>query len=180
MKTIFAFILLACFGVTHAQTNYYTVTKTFNEDGYAYQCDVDESRFVMLYNKDSKYIFMDQKYKDGRPLDKKFRNMPRTYYVKDDSWTKPKCYSIVNNAFASFDKTRLKGRELMISLYIDSTTGKIIDVEFNFVTFNPFSTVPLSIYRNIELEIKKQIYFIPTLEGNKLNFIFHFWQQKIE
>ncbi|MFV0546850.1 MAG: DUF5043 domain-containing protein, partial [Bacteroides sp.] len=177
---IFTFILLACFGVVYAQKYYYTVTKTFNEDGYTYQCNVSTSKFFTLYNKASRFISVRQQYKDGRPLDEKFHNMPRTYYVKDDSWTKPKCYSIVNNAFASFDKNRLRGEELMILLYIDSTTGKVADVEFNFVTVNPFSTVPLSIYRNIELEIKKHIYFIPTPEGNKLNFLFHFWEQEIE
>ncbi|MFV0544885.1 MAG: DUF5043 domain-containing protein, partial [Bacteroides sp.] len=69
MKIIFTFILLACFGVTHAQTNYYTVTKTFNEDGYAYQCDVSTSDYVKLYNKTSRFISVRQQYKDGRPLD---------------------------------------------------------------------------------------------------------------
>ncbi|MFV0544884.1 MAG: DUF5043 domain-containing protein [Bacteroides sp.] len=180
MKIIFTFILLACFGVTHAQTNYYTVTKTFNEDGYAYQCDVSTSDYVKLYNKTSRFISVRQQYKDGRPLDDKFYNMPRSYHVEDESWTRPKCYSIVKNAFESFDKKRLKGKSLTISLYIDSTTGKVADVEFNFVTFDPFATVPLSIYRNIEVEIKKHIYFRPTSEGNKLNYMFLFWQQKIE
>lgn len=180
MKTIFTFILLACFMAIHAQTNYYAVTKTFNEADYTYQCDVQKSKMVYIYNKENKYTFVEQKYKDGRLLEEEYYDAPRTDYVKDDSWTKSKCYSIVNNAFASFDKKRLKNRKLMISLYIDSNTGRVMEVEFNFTTTNPFSTVPLSIYRSIELEIKKHIYFIPTPEGNKLNYLFHFWRQEIE
>ena len=30
-------------------TNYYAVTKTFNEQGYTYQCDVVKGRGVTLY-----------------------------------------------------------------------------------------------------------------------------------
>ena len=35
----------------HAQTNYYTTTKTFNESGYTYQCDIPPYNLVILYNK---------------------------------------------------------------------------------------------------------------------------------
>lgn len=41
MKNIFILIsLLYNVSLTLAQTNYYTTTKTFNEQGYTYQCDV--------------------------------------------------------------------------------------------------------------------------------------------
>ena len=35
----------------HAQTNYYTTTKTFNESGYTYQGDIPPYNLVILYNK---------------------------------------------------------------------------------------------------------------------------------
>lgn len=42
MKNIFILIsLLYNVSLAIAQTNYYTTTKTFNEQGYIYQCDVD-------------------------------------------------------------------------------------------------------------------------------------------
>lgn len=47
----FLFLLLCCPGIRlAAQTNYYTETKTFHEDGYTYQCDVNEAAMVSLYN----------------------------------------------------------------------------------------------------------------------------------
>ena len=49
MKNIFILIsLLYNVSLTLAQTNYYTTTKTFNEQGYTYQCDVVKGRGVTL------------------------------------------------------------------------------------------------------------------------------------
>ena len=44
MKTLIIFISIL-FSATYmyAQTNYYATTKTFNQDGYIYQCDVRAS-----------------------------------------------------------------------------------------------------------------------------------------
>ena len=35
----------------HTQTNCYTTTKTFNESGYTYKCDIPSYNLVILYNK---------------------------------------------------------------------------------------------------------------------------------
>ena len=41
MKTLnISFLLFFCAAYAAAQANYYTETKTFKENGYAYQCDV--------------------------------------------------------------------------------------------------------------------------------------------
>lgn len=52
MKTfiVFTSMLFGIF-VLHAQTYYYTTTKTFNESGYTYQCDIPPYNLVILYNK---------------------------------------------------------------------------------------------------------------------------------
>lgn len=46
-----------------AQTSYYTETKTFYENGYAYQCNVERKSVVYLYNADSHFIGQEQVYK---------------------------------------------------------------------------------------------------------------------
>ena len=38
--------------ISFAQTNLYTETKVFNETDYIYQCEIDSTDFVVLYNKD--------------------------------------------------------------------------------------------------------------------------------
>ena len=62
MKNIFILIsLLYNVSLAIAQTNYYTTTKTFNEQGYIYQCDVDtESGDINLYNKNNKWTYIKQ------------------------------------------------------------------------------------------------------------------------
>ena len=39
--------------------------------------------------------------------------------------------------------------------YEDSDTGKVIEVDFDFLSTEPFATIPISVYRKIELELKK-------------------------
>ena len=179
MKTIILLSLLSSlftFNLT-AQTNYYTHDKTFYEDGYTYQCDVEEgSQSVTLYNKNSKYIYVEQinRY-TGEQIS---IEQNRLSQFEDDLWTKPKCLSIVNNAFSPTEKQRVKGYEFTITMYIDPDSGKIIDVDFMFVTFNPYATIPVSVYRKIETEIKKNIWFTITPEGKKRNYIMLWWRQE--
>ncbi|MDN0053301.1 DUF5043 domain-containing protein, partial [Bacteroides caecigallinarum] len=157
--------------------NYYSQDKTFYEDGYTYQCDVTEGAgLVNLYNKDSKYIYVKQinRY-TGEEIS---IEQNRLRQFEEETWTKPKCRSIVNNAFSSAEKQRVKGKEFTITMYIDPDTGKVTDVEFIFVTFNSYATIPISVYREMEVEIKKNIWFNITADGKKLNYIVLWWRQE--
>lgn len=177
MKTIITIIsMLFCVSM-FAQTNFYEVTKTFHENGYTYQCDVPPGKLVTLYNKSNTLTYMSQVYiSSGEilPVDN------RVGLLEDDSWTKLKCKSIVNNAFSAEEKKRMTGREFTISMYISPETGKVIEVNFIFTTFSPYATVPVVVYRKIELELKKNIWFTPTVEGKKLNYLIRFWRQEVK
>lgn len=63
-------------------------------------------------------------------------------------------------------------------MYLDAVTGKVLEVRFQFTTFNPFARVPISFYRNIELELKEQISFVTTDVGKQLNYIMLSWRQR--
>ena len=175
MKAIITFIGILFCAIIMAQNNYYIATKTFKESGYTYQCDVPSYKLVTLYNKENKWTYVNQVYKDtGKPF-----IMPNEgiELVKDDNWTDAKCSSIVNAAFSSDEKLHVRGRELIISLVINSSTGKVDEVYFNFVNFGPYATIPVSVFRKIEVELKKNVWFNPTSEGKKLNYILHWWGQ---
>lgn len=175
MKTVITFIGLLFCATVMSQTNYYTATKTFNEDGYAYQCDVSGSKMVTLYNSDSHYTYMRQIYKDtGEPFCMPDAGLDLT---EDDNWTRTKLYSIVRDAFSAAEKQRVKGRELITTMVINSSTGKVDEVYFEFVNFGPYATIPVSVFRRIEVEIKKSIWYIPTADGKRLNYILHWWGQ---
>ena len=92
-----------------AQTNYYSQDKTFYEDGYTYQCDVTEGAgLVNLYNKDSKYIYVKQinRYTGEKISSDEKRLSP----FEEETWTKPKCRSIVNKCILFCRKAACKGQ----------------------------------------------------------------------
>lgn len=178
MKTIIVFIsFVCCIQPVLAQTYYYDVDKTFQEDGYTYQCDVLEgAKFVTLYNKENKLNHVDQVIKGTNQVVEELY----TPFLEEDNWTRSKCRDIVNNSFTAGEKQRLKGREITITMYISSETGRIINVEFQFISTNPFATIPVSVYHKIETELKKSIWFIPNAEGKKVNYIFRGWRQEVK
>lgn len=157
--------------VLTAQNYYYNVTKTFNENGYAYQCDVLEgSGFVTLYNKENKFTHVDQVDRNTGESISIRENKERLF--EDDSWTKPKCFSIINNAFSYAEKQRVRGRDFTIIMYISPDTGKVIGVEYQFTSMNPYATIPVSVFRKIEVELKKKylVYSYNRREKTKLYY----------
>ncbi len=100
---------------------------------------------VNLYNKDSKYIYV--KLINRHTGEKKSREEEFLNEFEEETWTKPKCRSIVNNAFSSDEKQRVKGNKFAITMYIDPDTGKVADVEFIFLLISIH--MPLSLYRYI-------------------------------
>ena len=162
----------------HAQTNYYTTTKTFNENGYTYQCDVAASRFVSLYNKNNKWINIYPVYKDTGKSFVQDEAGDGIKLLESDTWTRSKRFSIVNSAFSASEKQRIKGHDFTIIMYINSGTGKVDEVSFEFPNFRPYATIPVSVYRRIETEIKENIWYTPTTVGKKLNYIFYWWAQE--
>ena len=178
MILVFLCVLLSLSGVT-AQTYYYNETKTFNENGYSYQCDKPEWGIITLYNKANQYTYAKKKHKDGTAItDRKI--LDGENIIEKDNWTRQKCFSIVSNAFSADEKTRVKGKKFMVSMTIDTSTGKVIEVDFNFHYSNVFGTIPVSTYRKIELELKDQIWFTLTNAGKSLNFTKIAWRHEVK
>lgn len=182
MKTILIYISILCYTVNvYAQTNYYPTTKTFYEAGYTYQCDVAPSKMAILYNKSNQWTYADQVYKSsGKPF-----IMPDNHFLDltdNESWkrNRPKLNSIVNAAFSTEEKQRVEGHKLGLGLYINPITGKVDEVLFEFATFTPYSTIPVSVYRKIEMDIKNNISYTLTPEGKLLNIIGMWWSQEVE
>ena len=168
-------LMLCCSMTIQTHTYYYNESKTFKMTGYTYKCDVGISKFVTLYNINNEFTYSHQMYAaTGKAWTINNGSDP----LVADHWTKPKCYAIVNNSFTAEEKLRCKGRRLIIYLYINSQTGKLMEVKYNFTSNDPFATVPVSTYRKIETELKENVWFTPTEEGKKLNYIFLCWAQE--
>ena len=177
MKSLISFIIcLCCTTGIYAQPKLYEETKQIQGDGYTYQCETD-GVVVDLYNTNQQFVKIEQKNrKTGKYSSIKDAYTPQ---LEQDSWTRSKCFSIVRNAFSEEQKQRLKGQILDISLYIHPDTGKVIDVSFSFGNIDNFSTIPISVYRKIELELKKSIWFTPTEHGKQFNYICRWWSQMV-
>ena len=176
MKTFISFIVcLCCATGICAQSKLYEETKQILGEGYTYQCKVSSTILVDLYNIEQQFVEKDQINRNTG----KYSSIKDAYtpQLEQDSWTRSKCFSIVRNAFSEEQKQRLKGQTLVISLYIHPDTGKVIDVLFSFTNRENFATIPISVYRKIELELKKNIWFTPTEHGKQFNYILLWWEQ---
>ena len=189
MKTLQTIILLLAANIVMAQipfndtrTYYYNDTKTFYESGYTYQCDVDKTigGMVTLYNKDNIYtyeplVFEDTGLDAGGSI---FINGMKP--LEDDNWTRQACRDIADRFFSFDERTRVQRQEYGITMIIDSSTGKVIEVEFRFMYNRPFATIPVSTYRQIELELKNNIWFTPTDDGKRMRFIMRGWRHEVK
>lgn len=171
-RMILIFIGWLCMLSTFGQTNYYTESKVFSEYGYNYQAVLGAGR-VELYNQDNQWIGGHPTYKSNGEI----FSQPEYGYIElydHDSWlnSEEKMGTIVWNALTIKEREMVKGDELNIILHINSTTGKVGDVMFNFVTWESFAKIPVSTYRKIELEIKEKLLYNLTDDGKKLNYIY--------
>jgi hypothetical protein len=132
---------------------------------------------VTLYNTNNQFTYPDMYYKG---TDHTYRYDGSNDTFDTESWTRAKCYSIVNNAFSSSEAGRVRGNSFGICLIIDPNTGKVIEVNFNFTKTNKFATIPVSVYRKIETELKADIWVTPTTEGKKLNYLMLAWRHEVE
>ena len=172
MRTIIFITMLFCATLSVAQTNYYTTSKTFYENGYTYRCDLCASRFLDLYNVNNKWIGQFPSYKStGETFVMPDAGIQLTTHA---SWleNKEKVKNIVNAAFTAAQKQTITDQDITLTMYINTDTGKIDDVSFSFLNNEPYAYIPVSVYRNIEVALKENIQLVLTDEGRKLNFIY--------
>ena len=95
-------------------------------------------------------------------------------YFDHASWLvgKENIQVILNRTLSKDEKRMIGDKEIILNMYVNSTTGKIDDVCFDFFEDSPYRFIPVSIYRKIELDIKQNIQLTLTDEGRKLNYVF--------
>ena len=80
--------------------------------------------------------------------------------------------TIISRVFSRDEKRMIGDKEMIVTMYVNSTTGRIDDVMFEFFETSPYRFIPVSTYRRIEQEIKQNIQVTPTDIGRKLNYIY--------
>jgi hypothetical protein len=155
-----------------AQTNHYTVTKTFNENGYTYQADV-RGNIVVLYNKANQFTGdLKWGFKDGTRPGQDFWSDGIDITTDNRTTTRNQISTIIRNALSTAERQRIGNNELDVTLRINPETGTVFEVEFQMRSNNPFKTIPVSVFRTIELNLKSQLRIPATAKGKRLNYIF--------
>ena len=164
-------------GVTHPR--FYDTTRTFYEDGFTYQADVNhKTGRVILYNRDAgRFTDINQTHRDGRGIRRADRE--RFYDVVGCSFPMMDlAEQIVIDGFSRNERLRLRQgpmERLGIRLIICPDTGNVKEVHFLFFYDRSLATIPVSTFRRMEVEIKQRVQFTPTDFGNSMNFIFRGW-----
>ena len=164
--------LLFCTSNVSAQTFYYTEAREFHGDGFIFINDPmgpPGRGIAHLFNKNNRWRGVPSTFRDGRPFTREsLRHVSLIHY--DGGWNERQFAAIVNNALTSAKRERVRGGVLMATLFLCTDTGKVDDVEFSFHSRSPFGTIPVSTFRQIELEIKEQLMFSLNW-GSLLNFV---------
>lgn len=177
-RLLVTIILLFVVQYIMPQINYYPSTKTFYEDGYVYQCDLDESGMITLYNKDNRFTYAHYSNKDGTRVPSDVL-LGRVQLIEDDIWTRRKCGEIGDNIFSAAERVKVANEKFDISMTVNTTTGNVIEVEFSFMYNDHFITVPVSTFRKLEMALKEKIWFTITPAGKKLKFIQRGWMHEV-
>ena len=173
MRRLFFILgLLIATNVIVAQTNYYTESKVFQQNGYTYK--VNYAPFVELYNAENKWIDKEPTYKDtGEFFDSENSRFELTF---NSSWDKAisLCDSIIRAEFSAGDMERISNNtdKITVALYVNSETGAIEEVSFSFYRESPYAYIPVSTYRRIELAIKENVRLSLADDYKILTFVY--------
>lgn len=150
--------------------SYYQTTQSYEREGYTYQCDVSPYKFVTLYNKENTLTYEKIVYKSTQKVfDQEYFRYPKV--VEDDEAMCKKAWYIVNDAFTREEARIFNNEGLIFTLCLDSETGKVREVYFEFLTMTPYAQFPVERYREIEMKLKTEVQFVPSEIGKQLNYI---------
>ena len=167
---LYLFLFSLCVAVTAFaqddsswEVNHYEKTRTFVEDGYTYQCDVKYG-YVTLYNAANQWTYADQI--DNRTGKLYTSNLGENDVFKMSDETAKAIIRIVNQSFSQEEARRITDNGFMLTLFFSPVTGDLAEVCFNFFIFRDSARIPISYYRDIELQLKEQVH-VKVLEGGK-------------
>ena len=169
MRT-FLFLFSLCMAITAFaqddsswEINHYEHTRTFVEEGYTYQCDVKYG-YVTLYNAANQWTYADQI--DNRTGKLYTSNLGENDVFEMSDETAKAIIRIVNQSFSQEEARRITDNGFMLTLFFSPVTGDLAEVCFNFSIFRDSARIPISYYRDIELQLKEQVH-VKVLEGGK-------------
>ena len=181
--TLILILLLQCLSLS-AQRNYDMFaleeykSDTVYMENYAYVCDtVAVFDVVNIYNLGNHPGRDIPQRKTGDPLSLDELFGFDIEHVLIPTELNNKMGAIIDNAFSEEQAASLNGKKFWVILNISSSTGEITDVYFEYDIASGYISIPLSVFRAIELQLKEQIVFELTEEGRNMNYCYLAWMQ---
>lgn len=155
-----------CFG----QTRYYDKSKEFSGDGYTYLCEVKPTSSVTLYNKVSTFINVTQ---ISVLTKERVKESKEFLFLSNDDESYLQCCTICAEVLGDHlvNAPYMSNTPLFVTMYINSQTGALQDVSFEFPYIRSYNTLSIGVYRTLELELKEKMKFTLTTEGRQMNYI---------
>ena len=144
---------------------------------YAYVCDTLMNLGIYYYNLDNHPGRGDVRYKTGEPRHLEEILADKVKHVVISDAIHELMHSIVDNAFSKEQAALLEGKKFSIVLNISSSDGTITDVYFKCWATDGYKSVPIEVFREIEVRLKNEVQFTLTEEGKKMNYCFLAWSQ---
>ncbi len=124
-----------------------------------------------IYNANNVLTDAEQTRKNGSPI---VYNVPlnaRPRKVQHEPYIYITLVNIFNSTLSAYDKDIVRPDFMGVIMYINSDTGKVMEVKFLFnPSKNGFVHIAPEKYFAIEQKIKQRMSFIVTAEGKTLNF----------
>lgn len=158
-----------------AQTKYYDSSTKIELDSCTYICRVETGSWVVLYNED--FTFGPDCLQVYKSTNKEVSDMDEEWFV-DDKEMFNTCNRIWKNTVLPYI-SEVEAKAVTIEMYISSDTGRVADVVFSFAGFKAVGIIPPSVYRKVEVELKKQLQFTITETGKQVNYIYLMYRPRI-
>ena len=143
---------------------------------HTFVCDTLNNITICIYNSEDKYWGKEQRLVNDTKLTKAMMLGNEKFVIPTvGQWQH--LHNIVDNAFSVKMVEQLNGELLLVSIDIHSSDGTIAGVGFMFDKGASYENIPISVYKNIEEEIKNNFIFDLTSNGKEMNYNIITWLQ---
>lgn len=126
---------------------------------------------VYIYNAQNHPGRDNVRWANGEPIDWGY-NLEPIVYTKTLLNT---IDAITDNAFTEEQIAKFGDDYFQINLDISSSTGEVTDVYFMIFPDTYYATIPIEVFRNMELQFK-DIVFELTEQGRNMNYVYLSWE----
>jgi hypothetical protein len=171
IKTLMLMCIVTLFAISGTAQNYYAPNKVINGNGFTYICHKKRGALYTLCNQQNVWTFKPRTMKDGSPI--RYEGIeigaePEPWISTDELATK--MFESFKSCLTPADQQLVKGDVLILSIYINSDTGMVTEVDFEFLPSDKWAYLAPEKYYAIEQAFKKNLKFTITAEGKKFNY----------